>query len=151
MEKDTVTKSLKWTSVHKPNNSASSDVEIKNKKPKAFLLENVKQLKGHDKGRTLEVILEHLQDIGYTNIQYKVLRARDFGLPQNRERIFIVGFKDFREFSFPKPMELKLRLGDMLQDNPKSFNLIDGFNGLLTINLVIINSIFLYINIINNH
>jgi DNA (cytosine-5)-methyltransferase 1 len=94
------------------------DIEriIKNKKPKAFLLENVKQLKGHDKGRTLKIILEHLQDIGYSNIQYKVLRARDFGLPQNRERIYIVGFLDAKiNFDFPIPSYKKTKVGDILE------------------------------------
>ncbi|HDR1525787.1 TPA: DNA cytosine methyltransferase, partial [Pasteurella multocida] len=52
------------------------------KKPKAFLLENVKQLKGHDKGQTLEIILEHLKLAGY-KVYYDILKARDFGIPQN--------------------------------------------------------------------
>ena len=65
---------------------------LETKKPKAFLLENVKQLRGHDKGRTLEVIMKTLKEIGYNNVQYTLLKARDFGLPQNRERLYIVGF-----------------------------------------------------------
>ena len=48
-----------------------------------------------------------------------MLNTKDYGIPQNRERIFIVGFKEFREFSFPKPFKLELRLKDMLQDNPE--------------------------------
>ncbi len=94
------------------------DIEriLESKKPPAFLLENVKQLRGHDKGRTLEVILEHLRKIGYKNIQYKVLRARDFGLPQNRERIYIVGFLDNDiKFEFPTPTFEKTRVGNILQ------------------------------------
>jgi DNA-methyltransferase (dcm) len=84
------------------------------KRPKAFLLENVKQLKGHDKGRTLQVILEHLKDAGY-RVYYDVLKARDFGVPQNRERIYIVGFLDHSiQFEFPKPTELPTRVGDIL-------------------------------------
>ncbi len=96
------------------------DIEriLESKKPPAFLLENVKQLRGHDKGRTLEVILEHLRKIGYENIQYKVLRARDFGLPQNRERIYIVGFLDKNiKFNFPTPTFEKTRVGNILQSN----------------------------------
>ena len=96
------------------------DIEriLKSKKPLAFLLENVKQLRGHDKGRTLEVILEHLRKIGYENVQYKVLRARDFGLPQNRERIYIVGFLDKNiKFNFPTPTFEKTRVGDILQSS----------------------------------
>lgn len=96
---------------------------IKAKRPKAFLLENVKQLRGHDKGRTLKVILEHLDDLDY-QVTYDVLRAADFGVPQNRERIYIVGFnrsyygidKEYK-FSFPEPTHQKTRLGDILEDN----------------------------------
>ena len=88
------------------------------KKPQAFLLENVKQLKGHDKGRTLETIIAHLKEIGYNNIQYKVLRARDFGLPQNRERIYIVGFlNNDITFEFPKPTFEPTRVKDILEKN----------------------------------
>jgi DNA (cytosine-5)-methyltransferase 1 len=96
------------------------DIEriLKDKKPRAFLLENVKQLKGHDKGRTLNIIIERLRKIGYSNIQYKVLRARDFGLPQNRERIYIVGFLDKNiTFNFPKPTFEPTRVGDILEKN----------------------------------
>jgi len=89
------------------------------KKPKAFLLENVKRLRTHDGGRTLEVIIRHLKAAGYTNLQYEVLRARDFGLPQNRERILIVGFLDENvKFEFPKPSEIPTRVGDILEKNP---------------------------------
>ncbi|MGM7973085.1 DNA cytosine methyltransferase [Yersinia enterocolitica] len=85
------------------------------KKPSAFLLENVKQLKGHDKGKTLNVILEHLRLAGY-NVFYDVLRARDFGAPQNRERIFIVGFLDHSvNFSFPEPTSIDVKVGDILE------------------------------------
>lgn len=84
------------------------------KKPAAFLLENVKQLKGHDEGRTLSVILEHLKDAGYYTF-VDVLAARDFGLPQNRERIFIVGFRKDVDFKFPKPSNKKVKVGDILQ------------------------------------
>jgi len=86
------------------------------KKPKAFLLENVKQLRGHDKGRTLEVIIKTLKEIGYKNVQYTLLKARDFGLPQNRERLYIVGFLDDTvPFEFPKPLSVETRVGDVLE------------------------------------
>ena len=96
---------------------------ISAKRPKAFLLENVKQLVGHDKGRTLKVILDHLDDLGY-HVDYKVLRAADYGVPQNRERIYIVGF-DARYFSlpeeyhfpYPQPTYKKTRLGNILEEN----------------------------------
>ena len=85
------------------------------------MLENVKQLKGHDKGRTYKVIEEHLKALDYT-VTSAVLRARDFGVPQNRERIYIVGFdrREFDlptdyEFAFPEPPKTKTRLGDILE------------------------------------
>ncbi len=88
------------------------------KKPQAFLLENVKQLKGHDKGRTLITIIEHLKGIGYKNVKYEVLKAREFGLPQNRERIYIVGFLDESiNFEFPKPSKQSTKVGTILEKN----------------------------------
>lgn len=95
------------------------DIEriILERKPKAFLLENVKRLKSHDNGRTLKTILEHLKMAGYNNIKFDILKARDFGLPQNRERIFIVGFLDDDvDFQFPKPTGVPTRVGDILQN-----------------------------------
>lgn len=74
---------------------------LKEKKPKAFMLENVKQLKTHDKGNTFRVILKTLEDLGYT-VHHTVLNALDFGVPQKRERTFIVGFLDGDiDFNFP--------------------------------------------------
>lgn len=71
------------------------------KKPKAILLENVKRLKSHDEGRTLKVIIKKLENIGY-KVSYKILNALDFGLPQKRERIIIVGFLNHSiNFKFP--------------------------------------------------
>lgn len=94
---------------------------IKEKRPKAFLLENVKQLRSHDKGRTLATILSHLDNLDY-EVFYKVLRAADFGVPQNRERIYIVGFDrkyyDLPEnytFVYPKPLLEPTRVGDILE------------------------------------
>ena len=84
------------------------------KRPKAFLLENVKQLKGHDNGHTLKTILEHLKVAGYET-HFQVLRARDFDVPQNRERIYIVGFlRHGLSFNFPKPSLIKTQVGDIL-------------------------------------
>jgi DNA (cytosine-5)-methyltransferase 1 len=78
------------------------DIEriLKEKQPKAFLLENVRNLKSHDNGRTLKVILEKLDDLGYF-VHHKVLNGLDFGVPQKRERIIIVGFKENYPFEFP--------------------------------------------------
>ena len=86
------------------------------KQPKAFLLENVKQLRGHDGGRTLSIILDHLRMAGYSNTQYKVLRARDFGVPQNRERVYIVGFMDPTVFfNFPEPLSVPTKVSKILE------------------------------------
>jgi DNA (cytosine-5)-methyltransferase 1 len=96
---------------------------IRDKKPKAFLLENVKQLRTHDRGRTLRVIQEKLDALNYT-VDTAVLRAADFGVPQNRERLFIVGFdREYFDinfdyiFEFPKPPLTKTSLGEILEDN----------------------------------
>lgn len=105
---------------------------LKEKKPKAFLLENVKQLKGHDRGRTLQVILKHLDDLNYY-VRYEVLRAGDFGVPQNRERIYIVGISKDRfilpedyEFEFPVPSHEKTRVGNILeQEVDEKFTISD--------------------------
>ena len=66
---------------------------LKYHKPKAILLENVKQLVGHDKGRTFKVIQDHLAESGY-HVKWKVLNALDFGIAQRRERVIIVGFRN---------------------------------------------------------
>lgn len=92
---------------------------LKEKRPKAFLLENVKNLVAHDGGKTFKVICSTLEGLGY-HVTYKVLRARDFGVPQNRERIYIVGFdpeqvKNCRDFRMPEPMKGKTCLGDILE------------------------------------
>ncbi|MGL4722357.1 MAG: DNA cytosine methyltransferase [Desulfovibrionaceae bacterium] len=90
------------------------------KKPKVFLLENVKQLKGHDKGNTLKTMLNSLEEIGY-KVYFEVLAAKDFGIPQNRERIYIVGFLDQSiNFLFPQPLSVKTRVGDILEKEPDS-------------------------------
>jgi DNA (cytosine-5)-methyltransferase 1 len=75
------------------------------KRPEAFLLENVKGLMNHDKGRTLRTILATLNELGYYVPEPQVLNARDFGVAQNRERIFIVGFRKKKcaaAFSYPR-------------------------------------------------
>lgn len=96
---------------------------LKKKRPKAFLLENVKQLVGHDKGNTLRVMLEHLEAINY-HVDYQILRAADYGLPQNRERIYLVGFNrdffpsldEFYHFPYPMAPHSKTRVGDILEN-----------------------------------
>jgi DNA (cytosine-5)-methyltransferase 1 len=76
---------------------------LKAKRPAAFILENVKLLAGHNKGQTLKRIHETLRELGY-HADHRILNALDFGLPQKRERVFIVGFDDakaFARFSWP--------------------------------------------------
>ena len=80
---------------------------LKAKRPKAFVLENVKQLVSHNQGKTLERIIETLENLGY-QVHYKILNALDFGLPQKRERVFIVGFREPKYFAWnlqKKPMK----------------------------------------------
>ncbi len=88
---------------------------LEHHKPKAFLLENVKGLKSHENGNTFETIVKVLCQIGYQTLETRVLNAKDFGLPQNRERIFIVGFWENRNFTFPELPKIPTKLGSILQ------------------------------------
>lgn len=90
---------------------------LKAKRPRAFLLENVKQLKTHDNGRTFEIIIDKLTNLGYT-VYYKIINSLDYGIPQKRERIYIVGFSEPLKYNFPKapgyykPLNLVLQNDD---------------------------------------
>ncbi|WP_013322427.1 DNA cytosine methyltransferase [Gloeothece verrucosa] len=84
------------------------------KKPLAFVLENVKQLFGHQQGKTLKVIIDILEKLGY-NVTYKILNALDFGLPQKRERIFIVGCLEPIPFEWPMPVRTIKPLKEILE------------------------------------
>jgi DNA (cytosine-5)-methyltransferase 1 len=91
---------------------------LKFHEPKAFLLENVKGLLNHEGGRTFETIMHVLKSLNY-QIFCKILNAKNFGLPQNRERIFIVGFRNdifCEDFAFPKGAGIQSRLRDILDD-----------------------------------
>ena len=94
---------------------------IKEKQPKAFLLENVKGLTNHRSGKTLQVILNTLrEDLGYT-VFYKVLNAKEYGVAQLRERIYIVGFKNAGEgfdYPLPLPQEKRKVIRDIIEENP---------------------------------
>ncbi len=93
------------------------DIEriLRHKRPHSFLLENVKQLATHDKRRTLAVILKKLDALGYYT-HWAILNAQDFGLPQKRERIFIVGFQENYDFAFPvQSTEKAVTLQDILE------------------------------------
>lgn len=93
---------------------------IEARKPEGFLLENVKNLKSHDSGKTFEVIEKTLEGLGYY-VKSKVLNTMEYGnVPQNRERIYIVGFKNknyFDKFEFPKPTKLTKKVTDLLEKN----------------------------------
>ena len=87
---------------------------IDHHKPRVVFLENVKRLKTHDSGKTFEVIRKTLEDAGY-QIYEKILNAKDYGVPQNRQRIYIIGFLGTADFSFPNPSKMKTMLGDILE------------------------------------
>lgn len=90
-------------------------------KPKCFMLENVKGLLSHDKGNTFSTMKDILENKLNYKIYYQVLNAKDFGVPQNRERIIIVGFKNHDiSFEFPEPTGILTRLGDILEDEVDS-------------------------------
>ncbi len=90
------------------------------KRPAAFVLENVKQLMSHDGGRTLSRILKVLEDLGY-QVRFKVLNALDFGVPQKRERIFLVGFREPRAFSWPSGGVTMKPLSEILEKEVSDF------------------------------
>lgn len=90
---------------------------IKEKKPKAFVLENVKQLVGHDNGKTLKVILKVLREELHYNVVYTVLNALDYGLPQKRERVLIVGHKEPILFSYSQAIRPFKPLNYILENN----------------------------------
>lgn len=105
---------------HETQGTLFFDVEriLKAKKPKAFLLENVKNLISHDNGNTFKTIISHLKAAGY-HVYSDVLNALDYGLPQKRERVIICGFIDDVNFQFPKPIaeNEKKTLSDILESN----------------------------------
>lgn len=89
-------------------------------KPKAFLLENVAGLITHDDGRTFTVIINVLSGLGY-RLEYKILDSSDFGVPQKRERIYIVGFNKKKvgmaDFNFPSPKRVKVGIGKFVESD----------------------------------
>lgn len=105
---------------HETQGTLFFDIEriLREKQPKAFMLENVRNLTAHDNGRTFKTIISHLEALGYT-VYHKVLNALDYGVPQKRERIIIVGFLDPVPFTFPDPVPLSERkqLKDILEDD----------------------------------
>lgn len=97
---------------------------IKRKRPKAIFLENVKGLRNHEQGRTLKTILNVLRDdLGYFVPEPKIMNAKNFGVPQNRERIFIVGFRkdlEINSFEYPEPFEEIVAFEDVKEEVPVS-------------------------------
>lgn len=97
---------------------------FKERKPRVIFLENVKNLVGHDKGKTFKTITEKLEEAGYKDkIKCQVLNACEYGnIPQNRERIYIVAFKDkedFDRFQMPMPMTLDKNIKDVFNFDTK--------------------------------
>ena len=89
-------------------------------KPKVFIFENVRGLVNHDKGNTWRVIQNVFNDLGYS-INSKILNSCDYGIPQSRNRIFVVGFrKKNTDFLFPKPIKLQKTMQDFLEDHTDS-------------------------------
>lgn len=88
---------------------------IEAKMPRYLLMENVKNLVGNNHIHNFQQFLDYLISLGYTN-SWAILNARDYGIPQNRERVFCVSILDGEKFTFPEPVELKLYLKDLLEE-----------------------------------
>lgn len=93
---------------------------LKDKRPKAFLLENVKNLTLHDHGNTFKTITDTLKSLDY-EVYYRLFKAKDFGVPQNRERIYIVGFDkkqvpNYQSFVFPTPPKTETKIKNILDN-----------------------------------
>lgn len=100
---------------------------VKYHKPKVLFLENVKNFAKHDSGKTLNTVEQVLITLGY-DVYFKVLNASHFGLPQNRERIYIVAFRkdlNIKRFLFPSPKNIKTCLNDILEENPVDAKIIN--------------------------
>lgn len=97
---------------------------IRRKKPKAIFLENVKGLVNHDKGKTLKTILNVLRnDLNYFVPEPQIMNAKNYGVPQNRERLYIVGFRndlDITSFDYPKPLNKSVFFKDIKEENTVS-------------------------------
>ncbi len=92
---------------------------VEQHRPTVVFLENVKRFRSHDDGKTFETIKNVLEGLGY-EIYAEVLNAKNYGVPQNRERIYMIGFLGKTNFKFPEPTGIKTRLGDILEKNVDS-------------------------------
>lgn len=89
---------------------------VKESRPKVFIYENVKGLLSHEGGKTWSIVQQVFRGLGY-KIFFQTLNSKDFGIPQHRERVFVVGFRDRkRDFEFPKKVPLELKMQDLLED-----------------------------------
>lgn len=89
---------------------------VKECQPKVFIFENVQGLFKHDQGRTWEIIYNTFKDYCGYDVHYQLLNARDYGIPQTRERLYCVGFKKKTKFKYPAPIPLKYKMYDFLED-----------------------------------
>jgi len=90
---------------------------IKECEPKVFVFENVQGLFKHDKGKTWEVIRKTFEEYCGYDVHFQLLNARDYGVPQTRERLYCVGFRQKTDFKYPAPIELQYKMYDFLEDN----------------------------------
>ena len=88
---------------------------LREKKPRFAIYENVKNIVGARFKETFDLFIKELEDYGY-NVYWQVLNAKHYGIPQNRNRCFMVSILGDYDYEFPKPVELKLCLGDMLEE-----------------------------------
>jgi len=93
---------------------------VKECKPKVFIFENVQGMLKHDNGKTWDVIFNSFKDYCGYDVHFQLLNARDYGIPQTRERLYCVGFRKKTDFRYPAPIELKYRMYDFLEDYQNS-------------------------------
>lgn len=91
------------------------EMEMYSQKPKVLLMENVKNLLGEKHIKEFYELQKHLEKLGYKNY-WQILNAKDYGIPQNRERVFMISILGEYTYTFPQPIPLKLRLKDLLED-----------------------------------
>ncbi len=87
---------------------------IKEVEPKVFIFENVRNLLSHNKGKSFDIVLQSFKDLGY-DVHYQTLNALDYGIPQKRDRLFIVGFKNKTDYEFPNKIVLDKKVKDFLE------------------------------------
>lgn len=108
---------------------------VKEIKPKVFIYENVRNLYNHDKGKTWRIICNVFDELGY-DIHYSILNAADYNIPQNRRRLFVIGFKKPFAFEMPLPEKLQFDMHEFLEDNCAFSNFTYDKNGKIVINKI---------------